>query len=64
MQSRWKSKVLWAAIIAILLDISRKILIVAGVDLDVGPIGEILLMVLDLAAVVGIVNNPTDPARW
>lgn len=57
-QSRWRSKVLWAAILAQIVSI----LMMIGV-VDVGA-GEVINNVgggiLQLLALFGIINNPTD----
>lgn len=60
-QSRWRSKVLWAAILAQIVSI----LMMVGV-IDVG-MGEVINNVgggvLQLLALFGIINNPTDSAH-
>ncbi len=60
-QSRWRSKVLWAAILAQIVSI----LMMVGV-IDVGA-GEVINNVgggvLQLLALFGIINNPTDKSH-
>lgn len=61
-QNRWKSPVLWAAIIAQVLSI----LLMAGV-IDIATsdlVNQIVGGVLQLGVLVGVLNNPTDKESW
>ena len=59
-QSRWRSKVLWAAIIAQLIVLGQLTGLFNAIGLDAGLINDIAAAVLQLAVIVGIINNPTD----
>jgi phi LC3 family holin len=60
-QSRWKSKVLWAAILAQLVVLLQ----VAGVWEMIGitesTASDLFAAVLQILAIFGIVNDPTNP---
>lgn len=58
-QSRWKSKVLWASIVAQVV----VILIMTGViNLQQGEfINQVATALLQLLVLFGVVNNPTNP---
>ena len=61
-QSRWKSKVLWTALIAQV----ASILVLTGViDTGVGQqIEQIGALGLQILTILGVVNNPTDSQDW
>jgi uncharacterized membrane protein len=61
-QSRWKSKVLWTALIAQI----TSILVLTGViDTGVGQqIEQIGALGLQILTILGVVNNPTDSKDW
>lgn len=57
-QNRWKSPVLWTAIIAQLVSIA---LATGLIDLTLGEqINQVGAMVAQLLVLLGIFNNPTD----
>lgn len=61
-QNRWKSKYLWAALLAQVLSI----LVLTGV-IDTGLSGAIegiIASVLQVLVAVGVLNNPTDAQNW
>ena len=61
-QNRWKSPVLWAAIVAQVLSV----LLMVGV-LDVATselVNQVVASVLQLGVLVGVLNNPTDKQSW
>lgn len=62
MQSRWRSKVLWSSIITQVC----AILVMCGVldSVTSEQVQAVLGTVLQLAVIVGIVNNPTDGTGW
>ena len=62
MQNRWKSKILWAAIIGQVVSI----LVLTGViDLGIAQqIEQIGALSLQILTILGIVNNPTDGENW
>lgn len=55
MQERWKSKVVWLAVLA-------QILIIIGVFVPgiAEPIKIVGTAIIEILTVVGILNNPTD----
>ena len=59
-QSRWKSKVLWAAVIAQLLALGQLTGIFAKLGLDVGMVGDVAAGILELFVLFGVVNSPTN----
>lgn len=59
-QSRWKSKVLWASIAAQVISIGQLTGLWAKLGVDAGLIGNIVAGVLQLAVIVGVVNDPTN----
>lgn len=62
MQSRWRSKLMWTSIIAQVC----AILVMFGVldSVTSEQVQTVLGAVLQIAAIVGIVNNPTDGTGW
>lgn len=61
-QSRWRSKLLWAAILAQVVSI---LMMVGVIDVGLGEtINNVGGGVLQLLSLLGIVNNPTDSAHW
>ena len=60
-QSRWKSAILWAAIIAQLIAILQLTGAFKAIGLDAGYVGNIAATVLQLLVIIGVVNNPSDP---
>ena len=62
MQNRWKSKILWAAIIGQVVSI---LVLTGTIDLGVGQqIEQIGALTLQILTILGIVNNPTDGENW
>jgi uncharacterized membrane protein len=59
-QSRWKSKVLWASIVAQILAVLQLSGIFTKLGLDSGYIGNIIASVLQLLVIVGVLNDPTN----
>jgi|GEM_PF-1160617 len=59
-QSRWKSSILWASIIAQVLVILQLTGVFAKIGLDAGFIGNVVAAVLQLLVTVGVLNNPTS----
>jgi uncharacterized membrane protein len=60
-QSRWKSAILWAAIIAQVIAILQLTGAFKAIGLDAGYVGNVTATVLQLLVIIGVVNNPSDP---
>lgn len=61
-QKRFRSKVLWAAIVAQIVSI---LLMVGIIDVSLGDtINQIAGGVLQLGVLIGVLNNPTDKVSW
>lgn len=58
-QNRFKSKVLWAAIIAQIIAVLQITGAFKAVGLDAGLVGDVSAGVLQLLVLLGIVNDPT-----
>lgn len=58
-QSRWKSKVLWASIVAQVIAILQLTGAFKALGLDAGYVGNIVASVLQLLVIVGVLNDPT-----
>jgi len=63
-QSRWKSAVLWAAIIAQVISLGQLTGVWAKIGIDAGLLGDVLAAILQLLVIVGVVNNPTAADTW
>lgn len=62
MQNKWKSPVLWMAIVSQILGI---LVVVNVLPLDIADhYKAVLVLVLELLTTVGILNNPNDKERW
>ena len=64
MQNRFKSKVLWAAIIAQVIALMQMTGVMDAIGLDAGLAGDIGACVLQLLVLIGVLNNPTDGENW
>jgi uncharacterized membrane protein len=60
-QSRWKSAILWSAIIAQVIAILQLTGAFKAIGLDAGYVGNITATVLQLLVIIGVVNNPENP---
>ena len=61
-QNRWRSPVLWAAIVAQVLSI---LLMVGAIDTGLSEtINTVTGGVLQLLVLVGVMNNPENKDRW
>jgi len=63
-QSRWKSAILWSAIAAQLIALLQLTGVFAKMGLDAGYIGNVCATVLQLLVIIGVVNNPSDAAKF
>jgi len=59
-QSRWRSKVLWSAIIAQVISIGQLVGLWKKIGIDAGLIGDVAAGVLQLFVIFGIINSPTN----
>ena len=61
-QNRWKSPVLWAAIVA---QVVSLLLMTKVIDAGMGDlVNQVAGGVLQLGVLVGVLNNPTDKQNW
>ncbi len=61
-QKRFRSKVLWAAVVAQIVSI---LLMVGVIDVSLGDtINQVAGGVLQLGVLIGVLNNPTDKESW
>lgn len=63
-QNRWRSKVLWAAVIAQVIAIGQLTGLFERIGVDAGLVGDVAAAVLQLLVLVGVVNNPTNATGW
>jgi uncharacterized membrane protein len=63
-QSRWKSKVLWVALIAQVIALGQFTGLFASIGLDAGIVGNVFASILEIAVIIGIVNNPSSANTW
>lgn len=63
-QNRWKSKVLWAAIIAQVIAILQLTGAFTALGIDSGLFGDVAAAVLQLLVIIGVVNNPSNSEGW
>jgi uncharacterized membrane protein len=63
-QSRWRSKVLWAAIIIQLIVIADVVGLWSLIGLEKTTFTIIADAVLQVLVLVGVINNPTDSEGW
>lgn len=63
-QSRWKSKLMWAAIIAQVIAIGQLTGIWQSIGVDAGKLGDVLAALLQLGVIVGLINDPTNQTGW
>lgn len=63
-QSRWKSKVLWMAIIAQVVALLGMFGVYNLIGITQDWLQGVLTGVLELLVILGVVNNPTDKVNW
>jgi uncharacterized membrane protein len=59
-QSRWRSPVVWTAIVMQIIAIGQLTGIWAKFGIDTGMIGDTVAAVLQLLVIVGVLNNPEN----
>lgn len=60
MQSRFKSKVFWAAVVAQIISIGQISGLWAKYGVDTGVVGDVVAGMLQLFVLFGILNDPTS----
>jgi uncharacterized membrane protein len=60
-QKRWKSKVLWMAIIAQVIALLSAFGFWQAIGVTEEWVNKIVIIVMEILTVFGVVNNPTDP---
>jgi len=63
-QSRWRSPVLWAAIAAQVLVVLKITGVWTAVGIPETIVTDTVTAVIQLAVLVGVLNNPTDAQSW
>jgi uncharacterized membrane protein len=63
-QSRWKSYVLWAAIVAQVIVIADVVGLWSLVGIEKSVFSTVVAAVLQMLVIVGVINNPTDKENW
>lgn len=63
-QNRFKSKVLWAAIVAQLIALGQLTGLFVQIGIDAGTVGNVAAGVLQLLVLFGILNNPADKSNF
>jgi len=59
MQNRLRSKVVWTSTATLIIFILKNYL-----EIEIPKVDELIELILILATVLGIFNNPTDKERW
>ncbi|HEY5583493.1 MAG TPA: phage holin [Ruminiclostridium sp.] len=60
-QNRFRSPVFWGAVVAQIISIGQFTGIWNKYGIDTGMIGDVVAGILQLAVLVGLLNNPTNP---
>ena len=63
-QSRLKSPVFWGALAAQIISLGQLTGVWAKYGIDTGMIGDVVAGVLQIAVLVGLLNNPTDAKKF
>lgn len=63
-QSRWKSKYMWAALISQIVAILEFAGFWKSIGVDFGWVNTLVAMVLQLLVTIGILNSSTDANNW
>ena len=63
-QSRWRSKVLWASIAAQMLVIAKIIGLWDMIGVDESVASDLVAAALQMLAIVGVLNDPTNRKGW
>lgn len=60
-QNRWRSKVLWMAVIAQVITLLSAFGVWQAIGVTEDWVNKIVIIVMQLLTIFGVVNNPTDP---
>jgi uncharacterized membrane protein len=60
-QSRWTSKVMWAAVVGQVISLMQLTGAFAKMGLDAGTVGDVAAGVIQLLVIIGVLNDPTNP---
>lgn len=63
-QSRWRSPVLWSAVVAQIIAIGQFTGLWVKIGVDTGVIGDVVASVLQLLVLFGILNNPVSAEKF
>lgn len=63
-QSRWKSKVVWASILATMLTLLGNLGLYEALGIEKEPLQHMIDAVLALLVAFGVLNNPTDAEHF
>lgn len=63
-QNRFRSKVLWAAIVGQIISLMQITGAFESIGLDAGLVGDVAAGVLQLLVLFGILNSPTNADRF
>jgi len=64
MQERIKSKPLWVAVISLVIIIMGNYGLFDAIGMTSELFQTVMYALLDIAVLIGIVNNPTDSVNW
>ncbi len=64
MQSRWKSKVVWASILATALTLLGNLGLYEALGIEKEPLQHIIDAALTMLVAFGVLNNPTDAEHF
>ncbi len=63
-QSRWKSKVVWASILATVLTLLGNLGLYEAIGVTQEPLQHVVDAILALLVAFGVLNNPTDARHF
>lgn len=58
-QPRWKSKVLWASVLAQIVSLLQLLGVFQKMGVDAGTVGNAIAIVLQIFVTFGVLNDPT-----
>ena len=63
-QSRWRSKVAWGAVAALLLFVLKNYGLLAPIGLTEESFNELTMLIFAVVTAFGLFNNPTDKEHY